>query len=255
MFLSHRVAKYILNNNKILIFALMIVLGFLALGIPKLQVSSDNRSFFSGDNQEFSDLKLLDETYSGSNNLLVMIVPPVGEMFSVKTLTALQRMTVDSWQIPYVLRVDSAINYTHSYAQGDDVFIEPLLDEFADITEESAANFRNLAIKLPALKNRLLDENLSAYGINIQVILPENQTTEQREVSDFIHEILDVWKDDYPDFEFRMTGGILGGLSLAKAAFDDISTLIPMSLLAVIVLFLVLLRSNGAVLTLSLIHI
>lgn len=245
---SRRVSKYILRNNKVLIIALMFVLGFLALGIPKLQISSDNRSFFSGDNQEYADLKALDETYSGSNSLLIMIVPPKDTVFSVETLEAMQRMTADTWQIPYVLRVDSPINYTHSYARDDDIIIEPLLDEFDEITKQSAIRFHELAPSLPELRNRLLDENQSAYGLNIQVVLPDNQTTERQEISNFVHDLVSAWQGDYPDFEFRLTGVIFGGLTLAKVALDDITTLVPMSLLAVIILFVLLLGSYRAVL-------
>ncbi len=244
---SDKIARFILHHLGKLTVVLLVLMALIMAGTPGLKFSSDNQSFFGGDNQEFEDLQQLGDLYAGSHGLLFMIAPPDGEAFAAETLSALQDMTADTWQTPYALRVDSVANFTHSQAIGDEIIVEPLLDEVADITPEVIANFQKVVTGNTEIRNRLISDDLQTYGINLQVILPDEFEPARDEVVAYIEGMRSRWMDAYPGFDVRITGGLLGGLTLAQAARLDIVQLVPMAFLAVICLLLLFLRSFVAV--------
>ena len=244
---SQRIADFILRHLlKLSLLVLAIVLG-LALGIPRLTFSADNASFFGKDNQESRDLEELSRHYAGSSGFLIMVKPPEGEMFSTATLEALRDMTADVWLAPFALRVDSPANFNHSRAEGDDILVEPLLDEWTEITPEGTARFREVVSTSPEMRNRLVAEDLRAYGIMLNVVLGGDFEARRGEVLTYLDQMKADWADRYPGFEIRMTGDVLGGLTLAQAAKQDILTLVPIAFVLVIGLLLYFLRSPTAV--------
>ncbi|PJE32532.1 MMPL family protein [Pseudooceanicola marinus] len=244
---SDRIAEFILRHLvKLTLLVLALVLG-LGVGVSRLSFSADNTSFFGKDNQESRDLAELSQHYASASGFLIMIVPPEGEMFARPTLEALRDMTSDAWMAPYALRVDSPANFPHSRAEGDDILVEPLLDEWAEITPEVATRFREVASTSPELRNRLVAEDLTAYGIMLNVVLGGDFEARRAELLAYLDEMRADWAERYPGFEVHVTGDVIGGLTLAQAARDDIMTLVPVAFVLVLGLFLYFLRSPMAV--------
>ena len=246
--LSDRIATWILRYNWQLLAVLAVLLLGLASGGTRLGFSADNRAFFGTDNQDFRDLVSLDQSYSGAEGLFFMIEPPVGQSFAPQTLAALQTMTEDAWFIPYVLRVDSAVNYTYSYALGDDIIVEPLLADDADITDADAERFRDIVLASDELLNRLVAADGSAFGLSVQLVLPEDESVARREVMNHISDLVQGWRDQYPGFEFRKTGSVWGSQMLVNVAVGDLLRLVPIAFVVVSVLLSVMLRSLAGVL-------
>lgn len=228
-----------------LLVALIVVL---AAGIPRVQISDDSRAFFDQDNVEYLDVLAIENTYTVSETLSIMVVPPDGQAFTPETLRNLQQLTEDAWQIPYALRVDSAINHTHSFAQGDEVFVEPMLDEFETITPLAADRFRRLAMASDILRNTMLSENGDAYGITIRVVIPEDTPSAAKEIEVALKDIRAKWENSNPEWKIHTTGGILGNNLLARVALGDIIYLVPLAFLSVVVLLTFALGSVIAVL-------
>ncbi|WP_010138882.1 efflux RND transporter permease subunit [Oceanicola sp. S124] len=244
---SDRVADFLLRHLKKLSALVVVIVLALAAGIPALRFSADNASFFGRDNRETRDLEELSNLYTGSSGFLIMVKPPEGEMFQVQTLEALKQMTADVWQAPFALRVDSPANFNHSRTEGDDILVEPLLDEYAEVTPEVAARFREVVSGSAELRNRLVAEDLKAYGISLNTVLSDDFEARRDELLTYLDQMKADWAERYPGYEIRMTGDVLGGLTLAEAARQDILTLVPIAFLLVISLLLYFLRVPLAV--------
>lgn len=247
MMMADKITHWIFQYNRIAIVVLAVVILFLGAGIPRLQFSSDSRFFLGEDNQEYHKVLQIEDTYSVSDTLLLMVVPPEGRTFSPRNLHILRQMTEDAWQMPYALRVDSAANHMHSFSQGDEVFVEPMLDEFDDITDEAAKRFRKLSMASKDLRDTLLPQDGDAFGIAIRVVLPEGVKGAGGEIEAFLDTMRAGWAADYPDWKSYATGGILGNNLLSRVAIEDIQYLVPVALAAVIVLLAMALGSIIAV--------
>ncbi|MFK7835030.1 MAG: RND family transporter [Sulfitobacter sp.] len=244
---AERLTEVIFRYNRVAVVLFLALIVFLVAGIPRLQFSNDSRAFFGKQNKEFVSVLEIDATYTKSNSLLVMVIPPEGEAFAPQTLRNLRQMTEDAWQMPYALRVDIALNHMHSFSEGDEIIVEPMLDEFAEITPESAARFGELAMASDGMRNRLLSENGDAYAISIRMVIPKGTPGARQEVETFLQELREGWRATYPGWEFRAAGGLLGNSLLGKVAVEDILYLVPLALLAVVILFILALGSITAV--------
>ena len=242
-----RITQAIFDFRRVWLTLFTILIVALAAGIPRLELSSDSRAFFGKSNQEFRDILALDETYTQTNSLLLMVAPPEGTAFAPQSLQALREMTEDAWQFPYILRADSPANHMHSFSEGDEVFVEPLLEEEGDITQEAADRFRRLALASEALRNTLLSETGDTYGIAVHLVLPDNTPEYRAEVEDFLAELRSDWAGRYPGWDVAAVGGLLGNSLLARVAIDDVRYLVPLALLSAIVLFALALGSLSAI--------
>ena len=108
---------------------------FLASGGRFLAFTNDYRVWFSEDNPELIRFENLQESYTRSDNILVMLEPKSGEVFSRETLTAVADLTDRAWQVPFSVRVDSLSNFQHIYGEEDDLIVEDLVE---DLLHQSA---------------------------------------------------------------------------------------------------------------------
>jgi hypothetical protein len=238
-----RTARFLLRHNGLLALLLGAVLVVLVAGIPRLQISWDDRGFFGNRNAEFARIRALEDLYSGAQSLLFMLVPPEGEAFTPDTLEVLRDITRAAWQIPYALRVDSPANHTQSRAEGDDILVEPLLPEEGAITPAMAETFREDTRRNPELLDSLVARDGGAFGIRVAIALPEDDRAARAETADYVAKAVAGWKAAHPGFDVRVTGALLGGMTMAQATRDDLVTLVPLATVVVFALLLAMVRS------------
>ena len=119
----------ILDRRWLVIAITLLLAGLLGYGMPRLEFNNDYRMFFSEDNPQLQAFEQLQNTYTKNDNVLYVIEPEDGRVFTRDTLAAVTELTQQAWQIPYSLRVDSITNYQHTYAEGDDLVVEDLILE------------------------------------------------------------------------------------------------------------------------------
>lgn len=247
MSLGEKIVQFILRSNVWLLGVVLLFAAALFVGIPKIEFSNDSDSFFGNSNPEMLAVEELNDTYTGVDSVLFMIVPPKGKAFAPETLERLRMMTEALWQTPYVLRVDSPTNYSHSWAEGEDLIVEPLVPEIGPISEDEANRFRDVVTNSDELRNRLVSDPPGAFGISVQMVLPEDFKRGRDEAVTLLFGLRDDWREQFPDHSIHLTGGIIGGLTLAEAAFQDATTLVPAAFVLVLALFFLFLRSVVAV--------
>ena len=95
-----------------------------AFGAKNLYFRGDYNIFFEGTNKQLMAFEEIETTFAKTDNLAIVIAPNDGNVFTPETLTLIQNLTVDSWQIPYSSRVDSLANYQHTEAIEDDLLVK-----------------------------------------------------------------------------------------------------------------------------------
>jgi len=244
-------------------FAIVLtILATLALGSGGrfLVFTNDYRVFFGPDNPQLLAFDQLQETYTKSDNLFIMLEPKSGTVFDNASMAAIVDATDRAWQVPYSIRVDSISNFQHTRAEGDDMFVEELIEDPEILDSADIERIQAIALDQPQLVNKLLSTDSKVTGINITVELPAPLTeadmllsAEERAEKDpnialatamnYARGMVAELEADYPDINFQTTGIVAMNQAFPEAITADAKTLLPMAFLVVIVGVLFFLRN------------
>ncbi|TOA30515.1 RND transporter [Vibrio parahaemolyticus] len=214
------------------------------IGGKNLYFRGDYDIFFDGTNKQLLAFDEIQTTFAKTDNLAIVIAPEDGDIFTPQTLSLIQKITVDAWQVPYSSRVDSIANYQHTEAFDDELLVEDLLYSEYALTPERISKVKSIALSEPVLKSALVSEKGDVTVVNITVQLPEmDKTAEVEEVVSSINAMIDRYQRAYPDVTFHKAGIIAMNHAFMTAAQDDSSTLVPTMLVVILVFLTIMLRS------------
>ncbi|HAS6376551.1 efflux RND transporter permease subunit [Vibrio vulnificus] len=220
-----------------------------AMGAKNLYFRGDYNIFFDGSNAQLQAFDEIQTTFAKTDNIALVLAPKSGDVFDQRTLTQIQEMTEQAWQVPYSSRVDSLANYQHTEAVDDDLLVEDLLYQSYPLTAERIAKVRTIAMSEPLLVNALVSEKGDVAVINITMQMPGvDETAEVDEVVAYVEQMLSHYRAQYPDVTIYKVGIIAMNHSFAMAAQNDSATLVPTMLLVILVFLTIMLRSFLSVL-------
>ncbi|MCA3985613.1 MMPL family transporter [Vibrio vulnificus] len=220
-----------------------------AMGAKNLYFRGDYNIFFDGSNAQLQAFDEIQTTFAKTDNIALVLAPKSGDVFDQRTLTQIQEMTEQAWQVPYSSRVDSLVNYQHTEAVDDDLLVEDLLYQSYPLTAERIAKVRTIAMSEPLLVNALVSEKGDVAVINITMQMPGvDETAEVNEVVAYVEQMLSHYRAQYPDVTIYKAGIIAMNHSFAMAAQNDSATLVPTMLLVILVFLTLMLRSFLSVL-------
>ncbi|EJF7263689.1 MMPL family transporter [Vibrio parahaemolyticus] len=228
----------------LVLLATMFLIIVATIGGKNLYFRGDYDIFFDGTNKQLLAFDEIQTTFAKTDNLAIVIAPEDGDIFTPQTLSLIQKITVDAWQVPYSSRVDSIANYQHTEAFDDDLLVEDLLYSEYELTPERISKVKSIALSEPVLKSALVSEKGDVTVVNITVQLPEmDKTAEVEEVVSSINAMIDRYQRAYPDVTFHKAGIIAMNHAFMTAAQDDSSTLVPTMLVVILVFLTIMLRS------------
>lgn len=237
-------AEWIIRWRWLVIFATLASLFLVGSGGQRLQFTNDYRVFFSEDNPQLKAFENLQETYTKNDNVLFMLLPKSGEVFTPDVLQAVVELTEQSWQVPYSTRVDSIANFQNTFAEEDDLIVSDLIENPSELSSEELEKIAQTAINEPLLRNRLIAPNRHATGVNITIELPgKNPTTEVPEVVTFVRDMIATMEQKYPQIEFYTTGVVMMNNAFPEASIGDMSSLVPLAFAIIIISLLFFLRT------------
>ncbi len=232
-------AEIILRMRWLVVLITVLIIAAMGYGAQFLSFTNDYRVFFSKENPQLVAFENLQDTYSKNDNVMMVLAPKDGNVFTEKNLKAITWLTEKAWQTPYSTRVDSITNFQHTRADGDDLIVENLVYEDDDLTPQRIEDIKQIAINEPLLVNRLVSNSGHVTGINVTIELKgENVTTENPEVVDFVRDLKKEFVQKYPDIDVKLTGIIMMNRAFPEASQYDMQNLVPfMFLVFIIILF------------------
>lgn len=111
--LEAKLGPWVIKYRWLIIVLSFVIVFAAASGGRFLVFKADYRVFFSGDNPQLQAFEKLEKTYSRNDNVLFILTPKNGNVFTRETLKAVETLTEKAWQIPYSTRVDSISNFQH----------------------------------------------------------------------------------------------------------------------------------------------
>jgi len=230
-----------------LIVLMMLALTFAATsGVRFLGFDNDYRMFFGNDNPQLLAFEKMQATFNKNDNVLFVITPKSGKVFSRETLAVIIDITEEAWQTPYSLRVDSITNHQHTTAEEDDLIVDDLVVDPASLSDSDILKIQSIAINEPMLVHRLVSPDSRFAGVNVTVQLPGKALDEVPKTIAFARELKQSMLEKYPDVEIRLVGMAVMNNAFPEASKDDVVNLYPLALGFIVLTLFLLLRGLSA---------
>lgn len=235
---SDRYGRFILRWRWLIIAATLLIVAVAALGIMRLTFNPDTRSFFGPENPERVLLDRMEAKYAKLTNVIFVLAPKNGNVFTAANLRAIDELTQLGWQTPYVIRVESLASYQELTAEGDDLRVAPVYDEKSELTPERVANIRERVMQDGELVDRVVSKKADVTAVTVLITRPKDTPAEVTEIVEFVRRTADEFRARHPDIEVRLTGGVLADRAFAEAGRQDMLTLMPaMTILIILILW------------------
>lgn len=242
--MTRSLAEVLVSRRWLWLLAALLLAGLAASGARFLSFSNDYRIFFSKENPQLLAFEELQNTYTKSDNVLFVLAPADGKVFTPETLAAVEWLTEQAWQIPYSIRVDSVSNFQHTYAEGDDLIVEDLVMDATGYQPADLQRVQQVALHEPMLLNRLVSPEAHVTGVNIIIQLPGiNPAAEVPEVVSFSRDLAAQLEQRYPAIDVHLTGIVLLNNAFSENSIIDMTTLVPIMFAIIFIVLAVLLRS------------
>ena len=238
--------RWIMNHPWLTLLAWLLLIVAIGKGASNLSFSNDYRMFFSEDNPQLQAFDALQNTYTKNDNVLFVLTPKSGDVFTPETLDAVEWLTNESWQIPFNIRVDSISNYQHTAADGDDLIVRDLVEGALDFSDKDLQEAREIALNEPLLVNRLISPSGHVTGVNVTIQLPGKAMDEVPQTAAFSKELAKRFSEKYPNIEMRLTGMIIMNNAFPEASQGDVKKLYPLMFLLIFIVVGFMLRSASS---------
>jgi predicted RND superfamily exporter protein len=240
---SNRLGWLILRWRFWFIFVSVLLTAVSGYGMIYLTFNPDVKAYFSDDNPGRVAQERIERKYSQASNVLVVLTPANGNVFTPRFLKLISDFTKELWRTPYALRVDSLSNFQELTAKGDDLAVSPLVDTKHPITPEIAAGVRNHALGNHDLVGQLVSAKGDVTAINVVVLRPHLAPDEPQKVVDFVRSMARQIQAQEPGVDVRVTGGVVAELAFVEAAQRDTALLVPGMVIIILGTLLIGMRS------------
>ena len=246
--LAARLAELVIRFRWLVILAGVLAAAAAGSGGQYLEFANNYRVFFSQENPELIAFDRFQDTYTKNDNILFVLQPEDGQVLSPAMAEAQERLTEGAWKIPFAIRVDSVTNFQHTWADGDDLTVEDLVRDGADMAPEELARREAIALAEPLLTANLISPEADTVGINVVLQYPEKSLTEVPEAVGFARDLAEEIRRDFPGVHVALSGVSMLNNAFAESGQADAMTLIPAMYGVLIVVMVLVLRSFTGVL-------
>jgi len=240
-------ASWLMRWRWFVIAATLVVVGIFASGMRFLEFTTDYRVFFSAENPQMLAFEKMQSTYAKADNVMFVITPKDGNVFTPKTLASIQWLTEQAWQTPYSNRVDSLTNFQHTEALDDDLAVADLVENPDELTADDLAKIQRIAHQEPSLNKRLINEAGTVTSVNVTVQLPGKDVKESPEIANFARKLAADLHARDPNLDVALTGIAMMNSAFGETSEKDMGTLVPLMFLVVVITVGLLLRSVAPV--------
>jgi predicted RND superfamily exporter protein len=243
--LTLALADFVLHRPWITIAAVGLLIATAASGITRLEFSNNYRVFFSEQNPELLAFEEFQDTYTKNDNIMFVLQPAGGEVFTPSIAGAIEELTEEAWKIPYAIRVDSVSNFQHSWADGDDLTVEDLVSDSGSLTRADLDEKKRVALAEPLLRGNLISHDAGTTGVNVTLQYPEESLEEVPAAMGAARALAARIERDYPGLRVAISGVSALNNAFSEAGQSDAMTLIPL-MFGVLILSTILVLRNAA---------
>ena len=228
-----------------------------AVGLSQFGISANAWIYFDDSNEQLVAFRALEDTYSKSENILIVIQPRDKQVFTKTNLEFIVELTKQAWLIPNTIRVDSLSNFQHISGSEDELVVGDLIRAPNHLSDKQLQALKDFAVHEPALVERLISKDASTTGILLTLKFSQGEHSQalQKTVA-AVKSMVDAFKKNHPDYRIGLTGLAMMSYTEAWATKRDLRNLLPPMYVLIGMGLLVLLRSfTGSLITLIIVSL
>lgn len=226
---SSRLAALIVRLRWLWIILSVVLVAAFGTGLKNIALDPDARIFFAEENPDRVALDAFEAEFAKDDNLIFVIAPTDGEVFTPATLGAIGWLTEKAWLLPFVRRVDSVTNFQNTYALGDELIVEDLVQDPTTVTVEQADAAKAVALDRVSLVHALIAPASDVTALQVLFRLPGlNGIEEVPAVVTESRALAEEFRAAYPDIPLRLTGSVMVSNQFAESGQEDAATLTPL---------------------------
>jgi predicted RND superfamily exporter protein len=241
--LEESLGPWVVRNRWRVLVAVAACIVFCALGLPRLTIDNNTRAFFGPGNPQFQALAAFEKTYSNEQNVVFVVAPKDGNVFTREGLAVVAELTEASWRMPYTHRVFSVANALHLEVQGDDLKELELVPDVNSLQADDLARIRRTALEDTSLVDFVVSHAGHCTAVHVHFQLPNRSRQEITDVARSAQGILREARKAHPAVDLYLTGSVIFDDAFAAAARKDLAKLAPLMLAVLTILVGLALRS------------
>ncbi len=240
-------ADWILKWKKSIVWGTLLLVLALAAGARFLYIDGDMLQYFPKDMPQRLALDKIHDEYERTDNVLVVIAPQDGEVFTQKTLAKLEKITDELWKTPFASRVDAITNFQHTEVKNDELTVSNLVENAAQKTDDEIQKIKALALSDEDLVKRLISPTGHVTGVALTIKFPKKDfLSEGPAVVKYVRDLEKKYEND--DLKIYLTGTVFVDNAFAEAGQKDMQTLTPLMYGIMILLLAFFFRSTVGIL-------
>lgn len=242
-------AQFVVSNPWRLVFLSLVIVLVFASGGRFLEFTNDFREYFSEENPQLLAFDEMEKSYSKADNVMFVIEPVDGNVFTKETRQIVEKLTEQAWQLPFASRVDSLTNFQHTVLEENELKVRSLVNDAEKLTPTELDEIKSSSLQEPLLLRRFISPQGHVTGVNVTVQLPREELSEILDLVAAARSLRSKILAEHPGINIYISGVSLMNNAFGEAAEQDMQTLIPIMFLVVIIMLGILLRSATATLS------
>lgn len=229
----HKLSRWIVDNPLKNMLWSFLLIAVLTPGLANFAEDYNVRTWFRETDPNIKQLDKFEKQFGNDENLVIVVNSPSG-IFDKESVEILREMTEKTWEIFQVLRVDSLINYNFTSADGDDILVEPFLEE-GELTPEFLSKRKQTAMGDKVLPGYLISKDGKSAMIFARLVRLETSPDYEKIIID-ARKLVKTYEGKH-DHTYHIMGEAAVNDAFREIANEDAALIMPI-LFGLIVFYL-----------------
>jgi len=242
-----RLAQFVIDKKLSVLGATLAIFVVCGYGVTRIQMNDDYHVWFKANSPVVKEFESLESSYAKSDNVLFVIAPKDGNVFTRKTLDDVRWMTTEAWKLPFSTRVDSLSNFQKTDVNGDNLKVGDLVPLVDKLNDQQIAIIKEFALHEPSLVKNLVSQTGHVAAVNVMITLAGKTPSETSDLAHSARELKQKLMKRDPNVSVYITGLLMENATDAEVSMHDMSTLIPLMYIVLVISLGLMLRTVSGV--------
>ncbi|AUM12193.1 efflux RND transporter permease subunit [Ketobacter alkanivorans] len=238
-----QVHLFIINHPWVCIFITLAWVAMSGYGMRFMEFNNDSRALFADDNKGMQSLVELEDRFSKDDNVIIIVRPHNGDVFTRDNLKLLQQLTDAAWAIPKTQRVDSLTNFQHTLVDGDELNVLDLVGDVDSLSDEELQHIKRIALAEPNLVKNVVSESGHAASVAVTVITDDRRGQDAPMIMEYVENLRDQIVKEHPNVDIMLSGIVAFKSASRSTTENELSSTSIYSGVAILFCLFIMLRS------------